>query len=110
MLQRLHVERWDVRSDGPLSEAALVQKLDALGYDAAPRIYDAGAAAAPRADRRERVLAVLAGLIKVAIEGDSAILTAGDALFVPRGALCRVEVVGASPAYCLEAVDRAEPV
>lgn len=110
MMLLMGLERWDVRRDGPLSEAALRQKLNALEYDAAPRIYPAGPAAAPQAHGQERVLAVLAGLIKATIDGESAILTAGDALFVSRGAICRVEVVGSSPASCLEAVHRADPI
>jgi mannose-6-phosphate isomerase-like protein (cupin superfamily) len=109
MLQLLQVERWDVRRDGPLSEATLRRKLDAFRYDAVPRVYQAGVPAAPLADGRERVLAVLTGLIKGTIDGESVILTAGDALFVSRGANCRVVVVGSSPAYCLEAVYRTEP-
>ena len=38
------------------------------------------------------------------VSGDTAILTAGDIVFVPRGGARRLEVVGTSPAYCLEAI------
>jgi quercetin dioxygenase-like cupin family protein len=40
------------------------------------------------------------------IDGESAILTAGDLVFVPRGAVRRLEVVGASPALCLDGIAR----
>jgi len=100
----MRIERWDVRRDGPLTQAALEQKLRALGYEPFPRTYPAGATLAPQADARERIDAVVSGLIKVTIEGESAILTAGDMVFVPHGASRRLEVVGASPAHCIEAV------
>jgi quercetin dioxygenase-like cupin family protein len=68
--------------------------------------YPPGSIVAPQPDTRERVDAVVSGLIKVTVEGESAILTAGDLVFVPRGASRRLEVIGASPANCLEAAFR----
>jgi len=53
---------------------------------------------------RERVDAVVTGVVKITLDGESAILTAGDMVYVPRGAVRRVEVVGSSPAHCLNAV------
>jgi len=49
---------------------------------------------------------VVSGLLKVTIDRESAILTAGDLVFVPRGVVRRLEVVGPSPARCLEGVTR----
>jgi hypothetical protein len=102
----MRIERWDVRRDGPLTQAALEHKVRALGYDPVARNYPAGSIVAPPPDARERVDAVVSGLIKVTIEGESAILTAGDLVFVPHGAARRLEVVGTAPAFCLEAVFR----
>jgi|SRR5947207_14162331 len=102
----MRIERWDVRRDGPLTQAALQHKLQALGYESSPRIYPAGAIVAPQTDARERIDGVVSGLIKVTIEGESAILTAGDIVFVPRGAARRLEVVGGASALCLDAVFR----
>jgi quercetin dioxygenase-like cupin family protein len=104
----MRIERWDVRRDGPLSQAALEHKLRALGYEPVLRTYPAGAIAAAKTDTRERIEAVVTGLIKVTIDTESAILTAGDIVFVPRGAARRLEVVGTSPAHCLEAIFRPE--
>ena len=104
----MRIERWDVRRDGPLNQAALEHKIRALGYDPVLRTYPAGAIAAAQTDTRERIDAVVAGLIKVTIDAESAILTAGDLVFVPRGAARRLEVVGTSPAHCLEATFRTE--
>ena len=53
---------------------------------------------------RERVDAVVTGVVKITLDGESAILTAGDMVYVPRGAVRRVEVVGSSPAHCLNPV------
>jgi quercetin dioxygenase-like cupin family protein len=108
MMLLMRIERWDVRRDGPLSQAALEHKLQALGYEPMLRTYPAGTIAAAQTDTRERIEAVVSGLIKVTIDGESAILTAGDIVFIPRGAARRLEVVGSSPAYCLESIFRAE--
>jgi hypothetical protein len=100
----MRIERWDVRRDGPLTHAALEHKLRALGYEPASRTYPCGAIVAPQIDTRERIEAVVSGLLKLTIEGESAILSAGDIVFVPRGASRTLEVVGSSAAACLEAV------
>lgn len=102
----MRIERWDPRRDGPLSETALQQKLESRGYQVSARTYPGGSVAAAQADLHERIQAVVTGLLKVTIEGESAILTAGDLVFVPRGAVRRLEVVGPSPAVCLEGVTR----
>jgi hypothetical protein len=109
MMLLMRIERWDARRDGPLSEAALRQKLEARGYALSVRLYPGGtvAAAPPGAD--EGIQAVVSGLLKVTIDGESAILTAGDLVFIPRGALRRIEVVGPSSALCLEGEARVSP-
>lgn len=106
MMLLMRIERWDARRDGPLSQTALQQKLDARGYEVSAQSYPGGSVASARADLGERIQAVVTGLVKVTIDGESAILTAGDLVFVPRGAVRRIEVVGPSPALCLEGVAR----
>lgn len=106
MMMLMRIERWDVRRDGPLTEASLHQKITELGYEPKPRTYPAGTVAAAHCESDECVAAVLRGLIKVIIDGESAILAAGDIVFVPRGAVRRVEVVGTVGAHCLEAAYR----
>ena len=108
MMLLMRIDRWDPRKDGPLTEAALRQKIQALGYEPTARVYPSGAIAAAQSDARERVQGVIRGLIKITIDGEAAILAAGDIVFVPRGAVRRVEVVGASAAHCFEAVSRGE--
>lgn len=106
MMLLMRIERWDARRDGPLSQTALQQKLEARGYQVSALSYPGGTVAAAPADFGERIQAVVTGLLKVTIDGESAILTAGDLVFVPRGAVRRLEVVGPSPALCLEGVAR----
>ena len=103
---RLQVDRWDQRRDGLLSERALQEKLKGLGYDPLPRSNPAGAIVSARVHGRERADAVIAGLLKVSIDDESVILTAGDIVVVPAGAARRIEPVGSAPVLCIEAVSR----
>ena len=103
----MRIERWDAHRDGPLSAPALQQKLQARGYQVSTQNYPAGTVASTPADVVERIQAIVSGLVKVTIDGESAILTAGDLVFVPPGAVRRLEVVGPSSALCLEGTPRA---
>jgi mannose-6-phosphate isomerase-like protein (cupin superfamily) len=105
-LTLMRIDRWEAQHDGALTERALQRKLRTLGYAPLPRPNRSGAIASARVHPRDRVEAVLAGLLKLTIDGESAILTAGDIVFIPAGATRRVEVVGTSPVHCLEAVLR----
>jgi len=102
----LQVERWDARRDGPLTERALEEKITSLGYRLLPLLDPQGAIVSARVHSLDRAVAVLAGLLKVTIEGESAILTVGDIALVPRGRTRRVEPMGTSPILCVEAVCR----
>lgn len=104
------IERWDVRRDGPLSETALQRKIETLGFDVESRTYPAGVALTTTVDSRHAIEGVVRGLVRLTIDGEPTVLTAGDIAFVPRGAVRRLEVVGSSTALCLEAYQLAEPV
>jgi quercetin dioxygenase-like cupin family protein len=106
MLTVMRIDRWDPRRDGPVTESGLRQKVEACGYQVSSFAWPAGTVVAPQAQDRERVDAVVAGILKITLDGESAILTAGDMVYVPRGAVRRVEVVGSSTAHCLDAVYR----
>lgn len=107
MMQLMRIERWDVRRDGPLSEPALRQKITNLGYEPVPRTYPSGTVVAAHCESDECLAGVIQGLVKFVIDGESAILAAGDLVFVPRGAVRRVEVIGTAAGQCLEATYRA---
>jgi hypothetical protein len=108
-LRLMRIERWDPKRDGAFTPLALRQKLEACGYIVSTCTRAAGTFVDGDDDAHERAEAVAAGVVKITVDEESAILTAGDVVFVPRGAVRRVEVVGRSPAHCLDAVYRVEP-
>ena len=109
MMLLTRVERWDWRKDGALTEPALRQKLEARGYTVSRCEWPAGTVTGGEAQPSERIDAIVSGLLKITIDGESAILAAGDMVFVPRGAIRRVQVVGSSPAQSLSAVYDGDP-
>jgi len=102
--RQMRIERWDPRLDGVFTPLALQQKLEALGYVVSTCDWAAGTVIPEDVQQHERVGGVAAGLLKFTVDDESAILIAGDIVFVPRGAVRRIEVVGSSPAQCLDAV------
>lgn len=81
--------------------------MQSRGYQVCTRAWPPGTLVPPRIDHREHIDAVLAGMVRITVDDESAILMAGDMVFVPRGAVRHVEVVGGATAHCLDAVDRA---
>jgi quercetin dioxygenase-like cupin family protein len=104
----MRIERWDPRRDGPFSERALQQKLEARGFVVTLRTFPAGAVIAGQPQDRERLAAVISGLVKLTLDDDSAILRDGDIAAIPAGASGRFEALGAMPAQCGEAVRPAD--
>lgn len=102
MVVVMRIDRWDSRHDGSLSEAALRRKLEARGYQVSRCSWPAGARLAAPPEGRASAAAVVSGLLKVTIDGESAVLTAGDLVYVPRHAARRIEVVGTAPVQGLE--------
>jgi len=94
MLTVMRIDRWDSRRDGPVTEAALRHRVETFGYEVSTHAWPAGTVVPPQTQDKERVGAVVTGIVKVTLDGESAILTAGDIVYVPRGAVRRVEVVG----------------
>jgi len=107
----LRILRWDSREDGPLTEAALRRKCEFEDCPVTRRTYHPGAVLAAQKVNSDRVEAVLSGLLRVTIDNETAVLAAGDAIFVPRGSVRRIEVVGSMPVVSLEAqiAERSQP-
>ena len=42
-------------------------------------------------------------MVRITLDDESAILTAGDMVYIPRGSVRQVEVVGSETAHCLDA-------
>jgi quercetin dioxygenase-like cupin family protein len=97
------LERWDEARDGPLSEAALRRKLEALGYRVSRYVYPPGTVFPGHTHGIDKIDAVVSGRFRMTLGGAAAVLMAGDCLAVPRGALHSAEVVGDEPVVSLDA-------
>ena len=104
MLTCMRIDRWDLRRDGPVTESSVRQKVASRGYEVSTFAWPAGTVVPAQTQHQERVDAVVAGVVKITLDGESAILTAGDIVYVPRGSIRRVEVVGVHTAHCIDAV------
>lgn len=103
----MRIDRWDPRREGRVTEAALRRKVQSGGYEVCTCARPAGTVVPAEIQARARVDAVVEGMVRITLDGESAILTAGDLVYVPRGAVRRVEVVGSVAAHCLDAVGQA---
>ncbi len=99
------VERWN-RDEGPPSESAIRQKLQARGYDVWRYVYSPGTVFPDHEHGVDKIDAVVSGRFRITIGGESVILEAGDAIVVPRGTMHRAEVVGNEPVVSLDATRR----
>jgi diguanylate cyclase (GGDEF)-like protein len=96
-LNKLRLERWDLPSDGPLNEQAMMQKLLVWGYDTTKQLLAPGSVVEPQILREELVLAILTGELKIDIEGHGMTVKSGDCAFIPVGVEVGMEVMGTKP-------------
>lgn len=95
---------WDPDRDGPLTEAGVRSKLEALGYRVSRYVYPPGTHFELHVHHVDKIDAVLSGRFLVALEsGEEFVLEAGDAIEVPAGVRHRAEVVGRHPVVSLDA-------
>lgn len=104
----MHLDHWDSERDGPLSEAALRRRLEALGYRVSRYVYPPGTFFPDHSHEVDKIDAVLSGRFRMSMEGQSVVLEAGDCLWVPRHTVHSAEVVGGEPVVSLDAVRNAE--
>jgi len=102
--ESIRVEHWDPVNEGALTEDKLRSKLVLLGYAAEPRVYPPGQAQPSRRVPADRVEAIVEGKLRVALEGEARVLQPGDFLFIPKGLVTSVEVVGQRPVRSLQAI------
>ena len=100
----MRVEKWDEAKDGRLTEGALRQKLQELGYHVSLYEYPPGTYFPDHAHNVDKIDAVLSGRFRMTIKGQSVVLEAGDCLAVPRGTVHSAEVVGNVPVVSLDAI------
>jgi len=98
----MHVQRWDAARDGILTASRLRQRLEEQGLWVSERRYPPGHPVEESPTDHDSVEVVLTGLLKMSFGSETAILSAGDAAFVPRGVTRHIEVIGSTPvvAYC----------
>lgn len=108
-LESFRLEQWNPRAEGELTIDGLRHKLAVLGYDTLPKNFQPGEALPTRRLPVESVVAVAAGRLNVMLDGESRVLKAGDALFVPKGLSMSFEVLGLRAVACLQGM-RADAV
>ncbi|MEW6322324.1 MAG: cupin domain-containing protein [Acidobacteriota bacterium] len=98
------VRRWNEALDGPLSEAALRAKLEAMGCRVARYEYPPGTVFPDHTHGVDKIDAVVAGRFRMVVGGHLAVLGPGDWVDVPRGAVHSAKVEGDEPVVSLDAV------
>jgi diguanylate cyclase (GGDEF)-like protein len=102
VMNSIKLERWNRDQEGELTPDGLIRKLSVWGYDTHPRTYKPGEYAADKRIQLDTIDAIIQGQLKVSLEGESQILNPGDCLFIPKGLVTSVEVIGDKPVICLE--------
>ncbi len=97
------IRHWNETEDGPLTEAALRGKLEALGYRVTRYIYPPGTRFPDHTHEVDKIDAILTGRFRLVLAGRPYILEAGDWVVVPRGTVHSAEVVGEVPVVSLDA-------
>ena len=100
----MQVRRWNAAADGPLTEATLRQKLEALGYLVARYEYPPGSRFPDHAHDVDKIDAVVSGHFRLVIAGHTAELGPGDWVEVPRGRRHTATVIGDEPVVSLDAI------
>jgi ethanolamine utilization protein EutQ (cupin superfamily) len=93
----LRVQRWDAARDGVLTAHRLRERLEAQGLWVTEQRFAPATSHAFAAVDYDVLHVVLTGLVKVRVGNETAMLGAGDTLFVPAGAAGVFEVVGSAP-------------
>ncbi len=105
----MQVRRWNAAADGPVTEAALRAKLEALGYVVARYEYAPGTHFPDHAHDVDKIDAVVRGRFRVVVAGHSAQLGPGDWVEVPSGRRHTAAVVGDDVVVSLDAIRRPRP-
>ena len=100
----MQIDHWDERRDGVLNEANMTAKLEDLGYSVSRYGYPPGTLFPEHEHAVDKIVAVLAGSLRVTLRGGEAILEAGDSISVPKGAMHSADVVGDEPVISLDAM------
>lgn len=100
----MQVEHWDADRDGILTEAAMREKLQRLGYSGARYVYPPGTYFPDHTHNVDKIDAVLEGTLRITASSGVVDLAPGDAIRVPLGVMHSAEVIGQTPVVSLDAV------
>jgi quercetin dioxygenase-like cupin family protein len=103
---RIKPEHWNKNKDGILNEKNMRNKLAARGYTVARYVYPPGTFFPEHSHDVDKIDGVLSGHFKMTMYGEEVILTAGDSLEVPSGAIHSAEVIGNAPVVSLDAIKK----
>jgi quercetin dioxygenase-like cupin family protein len=98
--------QWNPDKDGPLSETALVNMLNNLGYTCARYIYPAGTCFPDHQHDVDKIDAILQGTFKITMNGQSFTLRPGSYVVVPKKTIHSAEVIGMETVISIDAVKR----
>ncbi len=98
----VRVEHWR-KEWGPLSEAAMRQRLEAEGYSVSRYVYPPGTHFPEHTHGADKEDAVLRGRLKIGAEGKEIVLGPGDMIEISAGTLHTAEVVGDEAVTSLDA-------
>ncbi|HEX2055045.1 MAG TPA: cupin domain-containing protein [Nitrospiraceae bacterium] len=87
-----------------MTEAALRQKLERLGYSVTRYVYPPGTFFPDHSHGDDKMDAVLSGRFRLVIEGREIMLEAGDMVPVPAGVVHSALVIGDEPVMSLDGV------
>lgn len=100
----MQIRRWNAAADGPLTEAALRDKLEGLGYVVARYVYPPGTRFPEHTHDVDKIDAVVSGRFRLVIAGHTAHLGPGDWVEVPRGRRHTATVMGEAEVVSLDAI------
>jgi quercetin dioxygenase-like cupin family protein len=100
------VQHWNSTLDGPLSETAMRQKLEAEGYLVARYAYPPGTHFPEHTHDVDKIDAVVSGRFRLVIGGHPVVLGPGDRVTVPRGIRHSATVLGSETVISLDAMKR----
>lgn len=98
------LRRWNSALDGAVSEAALRERLEALGYRVARYVYAPGTVFPDHTHGVDKIDAVVSGRFRLVLSGHLAVLGPGDWIEIPRGAVHSAAVVGEEDVVALDAL------
>ena len=91
-------------TDGPLTEAGLRARLEALGYRVAKYVYEPGTVFPDHRHDVDKIDAVLSGRFRLVVRGHMKVLGPGQWIEIPRGTVHNAAVMGDEPVVSLDAV------